>query len=365
MLNYTVAATIARKVFELNLLLAKASASAVTRRALYGPRRAGWSWPFESVVGMMHSRTPCREEMSEAEVRAALERVDLPLPRDVRIEPAVGAGAPAEWTITPNARPGHAILSLHGGGYVCGSPRSHRSLVSRLARAAGMAALSLDYRLAPEHPYPAALEDAWLAYWWLLGQGIAPERIAVAGDSAGGGLTAALLLALRDAGAPLPAAAVLFSPWLDLALKGVTIQANAECDFLNLQILRRTAGMYLGSTDPRTPHASPLYADLAGLPPLLVQAGTAEMLFDDARRFAQRAATAGVAVEFEPWENMIHVWQFLAPIEASARLAIRSAGRFIRKHMFLPQPKLLLPQAAQMTQATYQATLLADANGHR
>lgn len=346
MSSYTTAATVARKVFELNLLLAKASAGAVTRRALHGPRRAGWSWPFESIVGMMHSRTPCREEMSEAEVRAALERVDLPLPRDVRLEPAAGVGAPAEWTITPNAQPGRAILYLHGGGYVCGSPHSHRSLVSRLARAAGAAALSLDYRLAPEHPYPAALEDAWLAYWWLLGQGIEPSRIAVAGDSAGGGLTVALLLALRDAGAPLPAAAVLFSPWLDLALEGATIQANAESDFLNLQILRKTAAMYLGSADPHTPLASPLYADLSGLPPLLVQAGTAEMLFDDARRFARRAAAAGVAVEFEPWENMIHVWQFLAPIEASARLALQSAGRFIRKQMFLPQATMVLPQVS-------------------
>jgi monoterpene epsilon-lactone hydrolase len=224
------------------------------------------------------------------------------------------------------------ILYLHGGGYYFCSPRSHRSLVFGLATRAGATTLSLDYRLAPEHRFPAALEDALAAYRQLVGSGTLPQSIVIAGDSAGGGLALATLVALRDAGTPLPAGAVLFSPWTDLAATGESIRSNDGADpMFSGQAIGRAAQVYLGDAPATNPYASPVYADLHGLPPLFIQAGSTEVLLDDSRRVADNARAAGVQVELQVWPKMPHVWQIFAPFIPEARRALDGAAAFVRQ----------------------------------
>ncbi|MCK9518081.1 MAG: alpha/beta hydrolase [Dehalococcoidia bacterium] len=267
-----------------------------------------------------------------ATMRANMEAVAAKPAPDVKVEPAEVEGVPAEWVRAPGATAGTALLYLHGGGYVMGSCATHRDLAARISRAAGGPVLLLDYRLAPEHPFPAAVDDATAAYRWLVAQGFAPAKLAIAGDSAGGGLAAATLLALRDASDPLPAAGVLISPWTDLANTGRSLHTRADLDpMVAKEGLADLAGVYLNGTDPQHPYASPLYDDLSGLPPLLVQVGTAEALFDDGARFAGRACEAGVTVTFEPWEEMIHVWHAFAPILPEGQAAIDRLGAFLRE----------------------------------
>lgn len=247
------------------------------------------------------------------------------------VEKVTAGAAPGEWIMTPGADAEKVILFLHGGGYCLGSCDSHRGLASLLSSAAGMRALMIDYRLAPEHPFPAGLEDAVAAYRWLLQRGVDPERIAVAGDSAGGGLTLATLLSLRDAGDPLPAGAVLLSPWTDLALTGESFVTRAELDpMLGKAGMVSTARWYIGDMDPRTPLVSPLYAELRGLPPLLVHVGDHEVLLDDAVRLATRARAAGVDVTLEVWEGMWHVFHATAPRVPEAQRAVERIGEFLR-----------------------------------
>ena len=304
------------------------------RRRRYGPRRPGWSWWFESIQQMMARDTPSDPNISAEEIRSPLERVTaIPIHPAAQITPVIAGSVPGEWVTMPESQAERVIFYIHGGGYISGSPVTHRGVITQLARQAGARVLALDYRLAPEYPYPAAVEDVWTAYWWLLSEGVAPTHIAVAGDSAGGGLSIAIMLALRDAGMPLPATAVCFSPWFDLAMEGNSICTNATTDYLNRQVLKASARMYLNGANPHTPLASPLYADLHGLPPLLIQAGTAEMLVDDARRFALRAEAAGITVELELWDDMFHVWHFLYWLHPKARQAIDSAASFIRRYI--------------------------------
>jgi acetyl esterase/lipase len=243
--------------------------------------------------------------------RAAMEAATwlLPVPNDVKREPVDADGVPGEWISAPGVDPDRTIYYLHGGGYSMGSVNTHREMVSRISRASGARALAIDYRLAPEHPFPAAVEDSTTAYRWLLSTGADPARLVIAGDSAGGGLTVATLVALRDAGDPLPAAAVCLSPWVDMEGIGESMTTKAEADpMVQRDDLIEGAQAYLGGADPRTPLAAPLYADLTGLPPLLIHVGTAETLLDDSTRLAERAKSAGVDVTLEPWEDMIHVW---------------------------------------------------------
>jgi acetyl esterase/lipase len=225
------------------------------------------------------------------------------------------------------------ILYLHGGGYMLGSIHTHRELVSRLSRAAGARGLLIDYRLAPEHPFPAAVDDALAAYRFLLSGGIEPRRIAIAGDSAGGGLTLATLLALRDAGDPLPAAGVGLSPWTDLEGLGASAQPGAVDDpLLTLAGLREMAGRYAPGA-LRNPLASPVHGSYRGLPPLLLQVGTREILLDDSTRVAERARAAGVDVTLEKWDGLIHVWQLFGSEIPEARQAVQAIGDFLRKRM--------------------------------
>lgn len=327
----------ARTALTLNRLAARAGVRTLARRVRHNPRCAAWSLPYAGIVEMMALGTPDGDVQAEA-VRAALDQMTLlSSPRSVS-RTVVDFGAfRGEWLAT--APPGGPVLLyLHGGGYVSGSPGTHRALTARLGQAAGARVFALDYRLAPEYPFPAAVEDAWSAYWWLLTQGVAPGQIVVAGDSAGGGLTVALMLALRAAGMPLPAAGVCLSPWFDLALTARSLEANYQSDYLNRAILDASAVMYLDGHDTREPLASPLYADLRGLPPLLLQVGTAEMLLDDSRRFAARARAAGVDVTLEEYAGMVHVWHFTYLLEPRARQAVAAIGEFVQRQTKLTGP---------------------------
>jgi len=285
------------------------------------------------VVRAHLAKLPPSDSLTTAERRAQYERAEkvFPTPAEVKVERVNAPAAPAEWLRPPSAMPGRVVLYLHGGGYVIGSPRSHRHLAAAIAGAAEASALLLDYRLAPEHPFPAAVEDATAAYRWLLDQAIAPERIVIAGDSAGGGLTVATLLALREARVPLPAGGVCISPWVDLTCSGGSYGTKADAD----PIVRRSgveemARAYLGATPPRTPLASPLFADLRGLPPLLIHVGSDEVLLDDAVQLAARAKAGGVDATLEIYDRMIHVWHWFLPMLEEAETAVAAIGRFVR-----------------------------------
>jgi len=256
-----------------------------------------------------------------------------PLPTDVRVETADADGVAAEWTAAPGAESERVILYLHGGGYTAGSLKSHRHMVAQAGREAKARTMALEYRLAPEHPFPAAVEDTVAGYRFLLSRGFSPNRIAVAGDSAGGGLTVALLVSLRDAGLPLPACAWCISPWVDLEGTGASMTAKATVDPMVQQgYLIELAEAYLDGVNPRTPLAAPLYADLKGLPPMLIQVGSAETLLDDAVRLAGAAGSADVRVRLEVWPDMIHVWQLFYQQVAAGRRALAEAGAFIRSN---------------------------------
>src|SRR5918998_2700586 len=252
------------------------------------------------------------------------------VPVDVLVDPVDANGVPAEWTTTPAADPMRVILFLHGGGYISGSISSHRHLIAQAGREAGARTLALGYRLAPEHPFPAALEDALSGYRYLLAQGFAPQHIVIAGESAGGGLAVATLVTLRDAGTPLPAATWCSSPWIDLEMSGSTMTTKAAVDpLIQKNYLAELATMYLNGVDPRTPLGSPIYADLCGLPPMLIQAGSAETLLDDAVRLAGKAAVADVRTTLQVWPDMIHAWHLFYPQLAEGRSALAEVGAFI------------------------------------
>jgi len=291
---------------------------------------------FENLVIML-SAGKATPDMPLAEIRAGLDALGDLVPRapGVTLTEVDAGGVPADWAVADDAEDAPVVLYLHGGGYVIGSRVSHRPLATRVAAAIGGRVLLPEYRLAPEHPAPAAIDDAVATYRWLLDQGIDPERIVVAGESAGGGLTAAVLMTLRDEGLPLPAAGLLLSPWVDLALTGATMATHAELDLLlSPELLESWAGQYaaeLGRTDPLV---SPLYADFEGLPPLFVQVGTREVLLDDATRLVERALAATVEVELVIAEGMIHIWQLFAGVVPEADEAVSQAVGFAKR--FLP-----------------------------
>lgn len=288
---------------------------------------------LEAVLEILKSR-PVLENPTIEEMRAAAEESPrFPLAEDVQCEVVDAGGVPGEWISTPEAIGEKVLYYLHGGGYVMCSVNTHREMISRLARAAGARALAINYRLAPENPFPAAVADATAAYRWLLSTGVDPARVVIAGDSAGGGLTVATLLALRDADEPLPAAGICISPWVDMEGLGESMNTKAGVDpTVARDGIVDMGKVYLGGADLRTPLAAPIYADLRGLPPLLIQVGTAEVLLDDSTRLAERAKSAGVDVILETWEDMIHVWHSFAAILPEGQQAIDRIGEFIPKH---------------------------------
>jgi monoterpene epsilon-lactone hydrolase len=271
-----------------------------------------------------------------AERRERLDAIGStsPVATDIRLEATDANGVAAEWSLAPGSDPSRVLLFFHGGGYCSGSIVSHRGMVTEVGRSARVRTLAVAYRLAPEHPFPAALEDARAAYRFLLDHGIAAPRIVVGGDSAGGGLTLALMTSLRDAGERLPGCAWLVSPWVDLQMTGASLAEKANVDpLISKPYLEELASAYLAGADPANPLVSPLNADLAGLPPLLVQVGSAETLLDDAVRIAQRAGAADVRINLEIWPHMIHAWHLWAAQLEEGRRAIASAGAFIRARL--------------------------------
>ena len=273
---------------------------------------------------------PSKPGVSVERMRAGMEKVAERVASDVRCDPIDIGGVPGEWIVAPGAADDRVILYLHGGGYVMGSINTHRAMMARISRAAKARVLAIDYRLAPEHPFPAAVDDATTAYRWLLTQGYKPGKITIAGDSAGGGLTFSTLLSLRDSKTPLPAAAAPISPWTDLAATGESLKTRAKVDpMVGDSGLAPMAKHYAGSHDLKHPLVSPLYANLEGLPPLLIHVGDAEILLSDSTRIAERAKAAGVDVTLEVWPDMVHVWHVFAKILPEGQQAIDRIGEFV------------------------------------
>ncbi|MGA2013174.1 MAG: alpha/beta hydrolase fold domain-containing protein [Solirubrobacteraceae bacterium] len=276
-----------------------------------------------------------------AEQRVIFEEMmaAIPIPADVTTSSGTLGGIPVVNVGVAGADPNRIIFYLHGGAYAIGTAASSVGLASDLARRAGSRLVSVDYRLAPEHPYPAAIDDAVAAYRGLLDTGLAASAIAIAGESAGAGLAAATLVALKHAGLPQPTAAVLMSPWVDLTLSGESISAKAAVDpALTPEGLRRRAADYVADGDRTADLVSPTFADLTELPPLLIQAGSHEILLDDATRLAARAAAADVAVTLEVTPGVPHVFQAFAAMLDEADAALTSAGEFLRAHLARPRP---------------------------
>ncbi|MCX7619247.1 MAG: alpha/beta hydrolase [Acidimicrobiales bacterium] len=286
-------------------------------------------------IAALLSATRLRPDTPLDEQRQAIETLGatVPIADGVTVEPDQIGSVPAVWLEPINAAPGRTLIYLHGGGYNIGSIKSHQAMVSRLAVTARARSLLIDYRLAPEHPFPAALDDAAATYRALIDEGSEPSRLVVAGESAGGGLTAALLLRLKHEQMPMPAACVLFSPWLDLAGSGDSMATNAGSDIiLDPATLDWWAANYAGErlSDPLV---SPLFGDLVGLPPLLIQVAGKEVLLDDARRFAAKAKAAGVDVELTEFDEMCHAWQLFAGLVPEADEALAEAGDWINRHL--------------------------------
>jgi len=264
--------------------------------------------------------------------RSGMEKIAFKAADDIKAENVTVAGRAAEWVRAPGIQKERAILYLHGGGYVMGSLNTHRSLVGEVSRAAQAAALLVDYRLAPEHPFPAAVEDGVSAYRWLLDQGFAPKNLAIAGDSAGGGLAVATLVSARDQGLPMPAAAVPISPWSDMTCSNESYKTRAEADpMVGSGNIGDMARLYLQGKDPKLPYASPNFADLRSLPPLLIHVGRDEVLLDDSIKLDQKAKADGVNSTLEIWEDMIHVWHAFHPMLPEGREAIARVGSFLRE----------------------------------
>ena len=287
---------------------------------------------LQRLTARLAERAPRRGD-TVARQRADFEAAvrSMPLAEGVTVEHTSSRDVPAEWLTPPGHSEANAILYLHGGGYVTGSLSTIRPMASNLAVAARARVLTVDYRLAPEHPHPAAVEDAAAMYEWLLRAGHAPAQLAIGGDSAGGGLAIATLVAARDAGLGQPAGCFALSPWTDLTLAGASLSTNAATDpQVQRWLLEEMAGYYLSGLDPMTALASPRFADLRGLAPMLIHVGGAETLLDDGRAFASAATQAGNDVTLECWEHMIHVWHAFAPILPESNAAIGRVGEWLR-----------------------------------
>lgn len=288
---------------------------------------------LQSVLEMLKAN-PLNPSASLPELRAWFEGSmgQMPTVPNTKITNVTVDGIASEWVDAPGARADHAILYLHGGGYVIGSCATHRSLASKLSEASKARVLVIDYRMAPEAPYPAAVEDGVKAYRWLLAQGFAPAKLAISGDSAGGGLTLATAVALRDADVALPKALAMLSPWTDMTGTSDTMTSRAKLDpMVQKEGLVGMAGMYLSGKDAKTPGASPLFADMRGLPSMLIQVGDHEVLLDDSRSLEKKAKTAGVDVTLEVWDEMIHVWHLFHPLLPEGVKALEGIGGYLTK----------------------------------
>jgi acetyl esterase/lipase len=305
------------------------------RRLFRGPLHPGWSYRYEAIAELLRNANARGLSLPVRSMRRSMleARIHSTILRSVHHERTAFAGLPAEtFTVTGWTDSDPTILYLHGGGYVVCSPATHRDLVSRIAAASGARAIAVDYRKAPEFPFPAPVDDAEAAYRALLDSGTPAERIFVGGDSAGGGLALALLQRIKETGLPMPRAAILLSPWVDLECGGESIAKNARYDYLPVRGLAWGVQQYLGDTDRRHPHASAVHADLAGLPPLLIQTGSAELFLSENEALARRAREAGVEVTHEIEDGMVHVFQAFATFVPEVDVAIQRIGAFVRSH---------------------------------
>ena len=275
-----------------------------------------------------------KQRLSISELRAnAVKNSNMlgKISKDITVEKINVNGLSAEWLIPLNASPENCILYLHGGGYVTGSIEDHRMMCGLLANAAGVKVLLTEYRLAPEHPFPAAVDDALSSYQWLLDQGVSPANVIFAGDSAGGGLSLAAILALKDKGGSLPAAAVCLSPWADLALTGQSLSTKAKAEaILRRETLHEWALCYTDEANLTNPLVSPVYGDFHGFPPILIQVGSEEILLDDSLLLAQKAKSAGVDVTLKVWDGMWHVWQALGDMLPENKKTFEEIGQFVQ-----------------------------------
>ena len=280
---------------------------------------------------------PTDLEGLRAAIDADSER--FPLDSDIEVKKTLVVGrVPAEWTWTKAANPRRAILYLHGGGYVFGSILSHRHLVAELGRASGSRTFAIDYRRAPENPFPAAVDDAMDSYRFLLAEGFEPRQIALVGDSAGGGLVVSTLVAVKEADLPQPACAWVISPWVDMEASGETYVSRADADpMVKREIIMNFAQAYLNGVDARSPLASPIYADLRGIAPLLIHVGASEVLLDDSLKLARAAGAADVSVRLEIWPEMIHIWHTFHRVLGDGRKAVRAGAKFLRETMDAPR----------------------------
>ncbi|MEN6409193.1 MAG: alpha/beta hydrolase [Anaerolineaceae bacterium] len=276
------------------------------------------------------------ENTSIPEFRAMCEKSNSRLaekPEGLDVSPVDAAGLPAEWLTPVGVENDGVILYMIGGGYISGSLKDHRSMVAKIVLGSQTRMLLFEHRLAPEHPYPAALDDAVSAYRWLLAQGISPEKICIVGESAGGGLCLATLLALRDQGIALPAAAVAMSPWTDLTMSGESYRTKAKVCLSPRGMAQVCSRYYVGNHEPRLPWISPLFGDLHGLPALYISIGDYETLLDDSTRFAAKAKDAGVDVTLRVGEKMVHCYPLMAPIFPEATQELANICQFIQKHL--------------------------------
>jgi monoterpene epsilon-lactone hydrolase len=302
------------------------------RRMMRGPMRPSWDDNYETLAMVLHHYAKRSIYLPlQIQRRVAEGFFTETARRTTQIDRVDAGGVPSAWISREDSDQDRVLLYLHGGGYSIGSIKTHRDLLTRLCRACGCRTLAIEYRLAPEHPFPAQLEDAVRAYDWLLDSGIDPSRVVVAGESAGGGLTASLVLELRNLGKPMPAATVLISPWLDLEAESESSTHNEPFDYVSRKVLYSYARRFVRKEQLREHLAAPLHADLHGLPPMLIQAGGAEVLLDDATRMAARAEAAGVAVDLEVWDDMIHAWHAFAFLLPQGREAIARIGEYVRE----------------------------------
>jgi len=308
------------------------------RRKVKGPLRPTWDPTFETLAEMFHQGSQRIIRLPVEAQRRATRSVVMGLPssplyKETAFEKVTIGAVPGEWFRRSDAASGRTILYLHGGGYGLGAIDTHRDLIARLCRASRSNALAIDYRLAPEHKFPAQLDDAMTAYRFLLESGVDPKRLVIGGDSAGGGLAIATLVKLRDLAEPMPKAAVLLSPWVDLEALGGTMDENERYDYISRRAIDQYRKRFVDPKDAKHPLAAPLYADLTGLPPLLIQVGSAETLLDDSLRIAEKARAAGVDVTLRVWQDMIHVWQLFAFMVPQGAAAIDEMGVFIRERV--------------------------------
>ena len=311
------------------------------RRLFGGSLRPSWSIRTELVVMAVRTLLDCSKRRGFQWLRETLEAMPTHAPvfKQVRFEPVDAGGVAAEWCRPlAGGEPSRVLIYFHGGGYVAGSVRTHREFVARLSLEAQSRVLSVDYRLAPECPFPAAQDDCLTAYRWVVAGGRHPSSIALVGNSAGGILCISTLLALRDAGEPCPGAALLISPWVDPLAATGSILTNEPFDVGDREFLVRCIETYMSGRTPNRPSVAPVYADLRGLPPLFIQVGAVEILLDQVQRFALRAQDMRVVTRLVEYEDMFHTFQSFASFIPTAARAVRDMGRFLRQR--IPDPVL-------------------------